>query len=393
MLIAMIRRRVYPYSTGGAEVHTYYAVKELAKRNRLILISEGEIPLKIQGCFNHLNIKPKFKHAHLLSSMSFILLALIFLFSKVRRVDVLHAQGALSSTIVGLLAKKALKAPLVVTCHGSEVRLQKSKFIRGLQKLAFLSADEITTVSNEIKGILASRYQVDPSKISVVPNGYDEEFTRKYLKNNENADVSKDVVYVGRLSYPKDPVTLLYAFERVHKVLPSISLCFVGDGGLRPPLEQFCRDHGLSKAVRFLGKLPHDEALKFIAQSTVFVLSSYEEGLPTVLIEAMALRKPVIAAAVGGIPEVVKDGINGVLVPPKSPEHVAKALERLLTDLELRRKLGEAAAESVKDYTWSKIAEKYEEIYEVAVSLQKKEKALKVLSRAKIMDYYHEQIL
>jgi len=368
MLIVMVNRRVYPYSVGGAEVHTYYVVKELSKRNRLILISEGEFPLKIEGYFNHLNVK--LKSTSFLSSLSFILLASVFLLRKTRQVNILHAQVALSSMVIGIVAKKILRVPLTITCHGSEVRAQKSIFIRALQRLAFSSADQITTVSHEIKDILVSCYQVAPSRISVVPNGYDAELFRKILRSEKDAYFGKYAVYVGRLSYPKDPMTLLNAFEHVHKVLPNVSLYFVGEGGLRPLLEQFCKTHALSSTVRFLGELPHNEVLRFMAQSAVFIVSSYEEGLPTVLIEAMALEKPVIATNIGGVPEVVKDGINGILVPPKSPEHVAKALERLLTDSELRRKLGKAAAKSVKDYTWSKIAEKYEIIYQEALRLR-----------------------
>jgi glycosyltransferase involved in cell wall biosynthesis len=89
--------------------------------------------------------------------------------------------------------------------------------------------------------------------------------------------------------------------------------------------------------------------------------------MPTVILEALALGKPVIATAVGGIPEVVREGVNGILVSPKSPETIAKALERLLSNSGLRRKLGRAAAESVKDYTWSKIAEKYERVYSISL--------------------------
>jgi len=365
MFIVIVRRRVYPYSTGGAEVHTYYVVKELAKHNRLILISEGELPLKIEGGFNHLNVK--LKKFRFLSSVYFILLASILLLRKTRHVNIIHAQGALSPMVIGALAKKILKVPLIITCHGSEVRLQKNFFIRTLQRLAFFSADQITTVSHEIKDILISRYKVTPSKISVVPNGYDEELFRKILGTNKNPYFDKYAVYIGRLSYPKDPMTLLNAFEHVHKALPDVCLYFIGEGRLRPVLEQFCKTHALSSTVRFLGELPHEEALKVMAQSAVFIVSSYEEGLPTTLIEAMAFEKPVIATNVGGVPEVVKNGINGILVPSKSPELLAKALQRLLTDSELRRRLGKAAAESVKDYTWSKIAENYEILYHEAL--------------------------
>jgi glycosyltransferase involved in cell wall biosynthesis len=119
--------------------------------------------------------------------------------------------------------------------------------------------------------------------------------------------------------------------------------------------------------VRFLGRLPHERVLEHIANSDIFILTSVEEGMPTVVLEALALGKPVIATAVGGIPEVVKEGVNGILVPLKSPELTAKALERLLSNSELRKKLGRGAADSVKDYAWSKMVEKYERVYSVSL--------------------------
>jgi glycosyltransferase involved in cell wall biosynthesis len=131
----MICRQVYPYSIGGAEIHTHSVVKELAKRNKVILISEGKVPLQTQGRFTHLNIKAR--SIPLLSSIAFILRSLISLLLKVGQIDVLYAQGALSPAVIGVMAKKVLKAPLVITCHGSEVRLQKSIFIRALQRLAY----------------------------------------------------------------------------------------------------------------------------------------------------------------------------------------------------------------------------------------------------------------
>jgi glycosyltransferase involved in cell wall biosynthesis len=147
--------------------------------------------------------------------------------------------------------------------------------------------------------------------------------------------------------------------------LPDVNLCFVGDGQLRPILTQFCISHKLLQYVHFLGNLPHHKALQVVAKSSVFVLSSYEEGLPTALIEAMAFGKPVVATNVGGVSEVIKDGINGILVPPKSPEKLAESIEQLLCNSQLGRELSETASRSVKGYSWNKIAESYLKVYQM----------------------------
>jgi glycosyltransferase involved in cell wall biosynthesis len=367
--IAVIARIVYPHATGGAEIHTYYVAKELAKHNNVILISgsNDKRSVKFQECFVHLNIC--IPSIPFFSSMLFTMYAIVLLLFKANRIDVLHAQVVLSPVVVGMLAKMFLNVPLVITCHGSEVRLQKNLLIKSIQQIAFRIADHITAVSQEIKRTLVAHYHVTSFKIDVIPNGYD--ITQFNSNSNDPERNTFNIVSVGRLSYPKDPLTVLHAFKQIHKVIPNVHLYFVGDGQLLPLLKQFCTRHKLFQQVHFLGNLPHQRALQATAESTVFIVSSSEEGLPTSLIEAMALEKPVIATAVGGIPEIVEDGVNGILIPPKSPEHLAKALERLLTDSRLRRKMGKAAAESVKDYSWSNIAERYEKLYCELIQKQK----------------------
>jgi glycosyltransferase involved in cell wall biosynthesis len=230
------------------------------------------------------------------------------------------------------------------------------------------NAEKIVAVSNEISEILKRKYGIPKCRMLVVGTGYDDRIRQELgdIKLRAETERSMRIINVANMRPVKDHKTLLESFKKLTERMKGVRLSLVGDGPLRRQMEEFCTQQSIHD-VEFLGKLPHRDALKHIANSDVFILTSVEEGMPNVIIEALALGKPVIATAVGGIPEVVKDGVNGILVPPKSPEHVAKALERLLSDSGLRRKLGEAAAESVKDYTWSKIAEKYERIYSIVV--------------------------
>jgi len=100
-----------------------------------------------------------------------------------------------------------------------------------------------------------------------------------------------------------------------------------------------------------------------ILKSDILILTSVEEGMPTVIIEALALGKPVIVTRVGGIPEIIKNEFNGLLIPPKSPEHVAKAVYKLLNDEKLYTKLSSNASKSVCGHSWSEIASMYEQMY------------------------------
>lgn len=297
----------------------------------------------------------------MLSSIIFIISGLINAIIKVGKIDVVNAHQALTPAVLAYLIAKLYRIPFVITCHGSEVRLHQNFFVRIIQRVTFALADRITAVSYEIKSTLASLYHVNPSKIDVIPNGYDTELVKNYSNNSECSTFN--IVYVGRLSYPKDPLTVLYAFKQIHYVIPNARLYFVGDGQLCPLLKQFCGSHKLLQYVHFLGKMPHHRALQVTAESTVFVLSSFEEGLPISLVEAMALGKPVVATKVGGVPEIVKDGVNGLLVPQGEPEQMTDALLKLLSNPKIRKEMGTTAAESVKDYSWSKIAERYKKLY------------------------------
>ena len=110
----------------------------------------------------------------------------------------------------------------------------------------------------------------------------------------------------------------------------------------------------------FLGKLHHDEVLKRIHDSDLFVLTSIEERLPIVLIEAMSLGTPVITTEVGEIPEIIQTGFNGILIPPKSPNFVAESIERILQDKIIAKKLSENARKSIYHLKWSSISSQYE---------------------------------
>jgi glycosyltransferase involved in cell wall biosynthesis len=230
-------------------------------------------------------------------------------------------------------------------------------------------AKSIFAVSNEIATILTEKYGVHRDKIHIVKNGYDERTTKKLVSIQPYGSMkdSKVVVCVASMRAEKDHMTLLKGFAKLIKKVSGAQLLLVGDGPLRPQLEEFCAQQGL-RSVKFLGNLRHRNLLECVSGSDVFALTSSEEGMPTAVVEALALGKPVVATSVGGIPEVVKDGENGILIPPRSPSGVAKALEALLTDVGLRKRLGKVASESVKNYSWSKIAEKYEETYRAVFS-------------------------
>jgi glycosyltransferase involved in cell wall biosynthesis len=150
-------------------------------------------------------------------------------------------------------------------------------------------------------------------------------------------------VFVGRLTEQKDIPTLLQALCDV----PEARVELVGDGPERPRLERRAAELHLDGRVRFVGSLDRREVLSHLAGARAAVLPSAWENLPHAAVEALAVGTPVVATAVGGVPEVVHDGENGLLVPPRDPARLATALRSLLDDDALHARLAANAAPSV----------------------------------------------
>ncbi len=133
--------------------------------------------------------------------------------------------------------------------------------------------------------------------------------------------------------------------------IPNIGLLTVGDGPEQPKLESLATNLGLNGRVRFTGRLKREVFLGYLAGADALVLNSTHEGLPHVVLEAMALGKPVVATRVGGIPELIEDRKNGLLVAPGDKPGLDKALRELVTDAVLRERLAAGAKKRGLDFS------------------------------------------
>ena len=154
------------------------------------------------------------------------------------------------------------------------------------------------------------------------------------------------LVFVGRLTAIKGLRVLIEAFAQAHATRPGLSLTLVGDGDDRAHLERLAAP--LGSAVRFAGFLSQDGVAEALAEADAMVLPSFAEGLPVVLMEAMASARPVIATQVGGVSELVEDGINGFVVPAGDAETLAERIGRLADDPALRARMGAAGRSKVR---------------------------------------------
>jgi glycosyltransferase involved in cell wall biosynthesis len=153
---------------------------------------------------------------------------------------------------------------------------------------------------------------------------------------------------VGRLLPLKGIVHLLRAISTLREDFPDLRLEIVGDGPERTDLQKQIIALGLADIVRFLGWLP--EVNSAMAGWQIFVQPSLEEGLPVALLEAMAAGLPVIASDVGGIPEIIEEGVTGTLVAPGDPIALSESLREMLLNVELRQRLGDAARLRIRQH-------------------------------------------
>lgn len=177
------------------------------------------------------------------------------------------------------------------------------------------------------------------------------------------------LLYVGRLAAMKGLPVVFEALAKLRGTHPDLTLTVVGDGSERPDIEASAQRLGLSTMVDFVGYKSQAEVRAYLQQTDIFVLPSFAEGVPVVLMEAMAAAVPVLTTRIAGVPELVEHGTSGWLVPPGNQQTLADALSRLVEDGDLRQRLGEAGrAKVVADFNIALEAAKLAGILQQEVS-------------------------
>lgn len=300
-----------------------------------------------------------------LASLVFTVRCAWWLVRRAADYDVVHAHQARSPAHAAVLAKLFTAKPVVVkvTCGGKRGDLADlSGSVTGaLRRLLLRNADRIVVLSDE-SFEEALQIGVAAERVLRVKNGVDTEHFAP--SSGPSKQDSPTVVYVGRLVPEKGIDVLLRAWRRVIDTPQSAGyrLVLVGDGTQRQALEQLAQELGIAHRVQFVGG-KHD-VRRFLQQAHAFVLSSRFEGLPNALLEAMACGLPVVATEAGGVPDLVADGITGLLAPPEDVGALASALGRIVSDAGLRERLGKAARQLVvREYSLNAVARDYEALY------------------------------
>ncbi len=287
-------------------------------------------------------------------------------FVRQRRVDIMHAHEFAMNTYASIVSA-CTGVPLVATVHGKNYyteRWRRRAAYRFVARHAVMVA-----VSEDIRTFLQSAAGVDPGRIVVIQNGIDcarfrPDPTRR-LDARSELGLSPTQVVLGAIGmhYPvKGHRYLVRAMELVRRHHPDTVLLLAGDGPVRVELERDVARSSLEGNVRFLGF--YEDVERLLQALDVFVLPSLSEGLPLALLEAMACGKPVVATAVGGVPEVVSHGATGLLVPPADPEALAASILLLVQDAALSARLGPSARADVeRRFGLARMVQRYETLY------------------------------
>lgn len=345
----------------GGERQALWLAAELASRgHRSVVAARGDEPLALRARAADLEVidcRPASEvDAYAAWKLRREILA--------RRVDVVHAHTAHAAGL-GALATLGTRVPLIVA-RRVDFPLRQNAGTRW----KYSRAAAIIAVSRAVEAVLR-RGGVDPSRIAVVPDGVDlartvEPAGPEVLAALGVAAGAPLVVQVAQLVGHKDPVNFVRAFASAKRVAPDLQALLVGDGPLRAAVDAEVSRLALRGALHATGYRTDADSL--LAAATVVCLSSREEGMGSVLLDAMALGRPIAATRAGGIGEIVVDGECGLLAPPGDPESLGAAIARLVADPALAARLANAGRARVRDFSVGRMCDRTLEVYDRAVA-------------------------
>ncbi len=341
----------------------YELCVELGKRGQEIhvITERNEIleKAKDQNVIYHFVPKVKPTLIHRMIQILKFFKEVLHVFSH-HKIDVVYTHNQLNTPIPAYIPSKIFNVPLVYwRCIDSSTYSSLGQFLRKRKILGLLllflhkTCNLIVTCTKNEKQSITNLFRINPLKIKIYPNFVNlERFkpseNEKIKKIREKLKLSgrRIILYVHRLASPSGPAYLIHAAKIVIDKAPNTAFVFIGDGPQKESLQNLVKHLSLEDSVIITGWIPNYKLPLFYELADIFVLPSIREGFGRVNIEAMAMKTPVIATKVGGVPEVL--GKSGILVPPKDSESIANAILFLLNNEEKRKYYAEKGYERVR---------------------------------------------
>jgi glycosyltransferase involved in cell wall biosynthesis len=283
------------------------------------------------------------------------------------RPDVLHVQCFSANGAYAAWLARRVGVPLVVTLQGETVMddtdiYERSLTLRTTLRRALGRAAAVTGCSRFVLEDAEQRFGLQPGRGIVIPNGVDLDFTTPAA--SVAVPCARFVFALGRVVEKKGFDLLLDAFAQIAPTHPDVGLVIGGTGSALDGLVRRAAAAGLSERVAFPGLLSRAQVTSAMATAEAFVLPSRVEPFGIVVLEALAAGCPAVVSARGGAPEIIRDGVDGLIVDPLDVGALAGAVVRVLDDTRLRQELRRAGPLRAAEFEWGAISSRYREIYE-----------------------------
>jgi glycosyltransferase involved in cell wall biosynthesis len=286
--------------------------------------------------------------------------------------DVVHAHWAIPTGPAAVTAARRLRVPSVITMHGGDVYVNPEQgydfptrwYVRPVLHWTLRQAGALTAITEDCRQH-ALRAGAPAEGIHLVFNGTD---LRRFSPGENGEGLHRfgpHMIFACRQLFPRKGIRfLLEAGAQLKPQFPDLKIVLAGDGFERPELAKLAGELGIGADVTFLGWVPNAELPPYYRAAAVSVIPSLEEGFGIPAAEAMGCEVPVVASDAGGLPEVVENGVTGIVVPRGDSAALAGAIGSLLADPERRRRMGQAGRErALRLFDWDRSAAQFEELY------------------------------
>lgn len=260
---------------------------------------------------------------------------------KIMRTDIVHIhmsyKGSFYRKAIMIHMAKLYKKKIIIHIHGSEFEkfyINSNKILKKFISKTLEKGNLVIALSEEWKDILL---RISPkSNIIVIHNSI---IVPKYEKKDY---ISKNILFLGELGERKGVYDILEIFDDIISEFPDVKLTLAGNGDVNE-VKSICDKYNFNKNVIIPGWISGDEKNELLKEASIYILPSYNEGMPISILEAMANKLPIISTNVGGIPQMIENGKEGYLINPGDNISMKKALELLLSDVNKRKNMGESS--------------------------------------------------
>jgi glycosyltransferase involved in cell wall biosynthesis len=370
----------YPPLGGGAANATFFILREYAKIEGLevdLITSsvDGEYHLENIGKnvrVHRLPIGKNENNLHFQSQKDLIVYAWrAYWFSKKlckeKKYELTHSFFTVPCGAISWALRLQYKIPYVISLRGSDVPGYSDRFGFIYTALApFIRHiwNKATAVVSNSRGLKELALQTDANqKIEVIYNGVN---TEGFKPDDAQKKENKIYITVGatRITHRKGINFLIDAIKMLEEKYPTIFMEVMGEGNAREELENQVEKLGLSDRIKFIGRIPSEETHKYYQKADVFVLPSLNEGMSNAMLEALSSGLPIISTDTGGADELVREGENGFIIKMKDSRDLAEKLEKIISEKDLREKMGQESRKIAESMSWEKVANQYFKLYE-----------------------------